>query len=102
MDSAEVIDIGRDALYILLKLLTPVMLVSMLVGLTIALFQALTQIQEMTLTFVPKIVAVFLTIIITLPWMLRTLDDFTHDLAEKIVESQTAEIHGQTGPAGPE
>ncbi len=102
MDSAEVIDIGRDALYILLKLLTPVMLVSMMVGLAIALFQALTQIQEMTLTFVPKIVAVFLTIMICLPWMLRTLDDFTHDLADKIVESQTAEIKGQVGVEGPE
>lgn len=102
MDSAEVIDIGRDALFILLKLLTPVMLVSLLVGLSIALFQALTQIQEMTLTFVPKILAVFLTIMISLPWMLRTLEDFTHNLADKIAMSQTAEIQGQTGPEGPE
>lgn len=102
MDSAEAIDIGRDALFVLLKLLAPVMLVSLLVGLSIALFQALTQIQEMTLTFVPKIVAVFFTLMIALPWMLRTLDDFTHDLADKIVMTQTAEIEGQEGPEGPE
>ncbi len=101
MDSAEVIDIGRDALYILLKLLAPIMAVSLLVGLMIALFQALTQIQEMTLTFVPKIVAVFLTIMIALPWMLRTLDDFTHDLADRIVETQTTELDGRSNE-GPE
>lgn len=94
MEAAEAIDIGREALFVLLKLLAPVMLVSLVVGLIIALFQALTQIQEMTLTFVPKIVAVFLTIMITMPWMLRTLDDFTHDLAEKIITSQTQEQGG--------
>jgi flagellar biosynthetic protein FliQ len=93
MESAEVIDICREALIVLLKLLAPVMLASMLVGLTVALFQALTQIQEMTLTFVPKILAVFLTLMLALPFMLRTLTDFTHELAEKIIVSQTAE-HG--------
>lgn len=97
MEAAEAIDIGRDALFVLLKLLAPVMLVSLVVGLMIALFQALTQIQEMTLTFVPKIVAVFFTIMITLPWMLRTLDDFTHDLTEKIITSQTDELGGDDG-----
>ncbi len=101
MEAAEVIDIGRDALYVLLKLLAPIMLVALLTGLSIALFQALTQIQEMTLTFVPKIVAVFVTIMIALPWMLRTLDDFTHELFDRIVLSQTAELQGR-GNEGPE
>ena len=62
----------------------PVLVVSMLVGLVVSLFQALTQIQEFTLTFVPKIIAVFLCIFLLMPWMARVLIAFTTNLFEKI------------------
>lgn len=84
MGGAEVLDIGRDALYILLKMSAPVMIVSLVVGLIVALFQALTQIQEMTLTFVPKIVAIFLTLMIALPFMGNTLGDFYEELMNRV------------------
>lgn len=62
----------------------PVLLVSLVVGLLISLFQAVTQIQEFTLTFVPKIVAVFATVFVLFPWMARMLTTFTTDLITKI------------------
>lgn len=85
MTELDVIDIGKDALWTLLKVSAPIMLVSMVVGLCIALFQALTQIQEMTLTFVPKIVAVFLTIMATMPFIFTTLRDFNEELHMRII-----------------
>lgn len=88
MGGAEVLDIGRDALYILLKMSAPVMIVSLVVGLIVALFQALTQIQEMTLTFVPKIIAIFLTLMIALPFMGATLGDFNEELMERIARPE--------------
>ena len=85
MDSVEVIDIARQAIWVLIKISAPIMIVSLLVGLIIALFQALTQIQEMTLTFVPKVLAIFATMILTMPFMINTLVDFTNDLSDRIV-----------------
>lgn len=85
MNALEVIDLIRDALYVLMKVSAPLMLVALIVGLAVALFQALTQIQEMTLTFVPKIVAIFLSIIIFLPFMLETLMSFTEEITDKII-----------------
>jgi flagellar biosynthetic protein FliQ len=61
------------------------MITSLLVGLVISLFQALTQIQEMTLTFVPKVVIVFGALILLMPFMLSTLVTFTHQLADRII-----------------
>ncbi|MDX9714374.1 MAG: flagellar biosynthesis protein FliQ [Dissulfurispiraceae bacterium] len=58
----------------------PVLLVSLVVGLTISVFQAVTQLQEMTLTFVPKIIAVFLTIMVALPWMVKILMEFAKNI----------------------
>ena len=84
MGGAEILDIGRDALYVLLKMSAPVMAVSLVVGLIVALFQALTQIQEMTLTFVPKIVAIFFTLMIALPFMGSTLGDYYEELMELV------------------
>ena len=85
MTPVDVIEIGRDAILVLLKIGTPVMLIALLVGLTISLFQALTQIQEMTLAFVPKIIAIFLSLILFIPFMLTTLTTFTERMADKIV-----------------
>ena len=85
MNEAEVLDIARDALYTLIIIGTPVMMVALIVGLLIALFQALTQVQEMTLTFVPKILAVFLCLIMFMPFMMNTLIDFSAELYGRIV-----------------
>lgn len=94
MDGNEVLDIGRDAIYILLIISAPVMIVSMVVGLVIALFQALTQIQEATLTFVPKIVAIFLVLMLTLPFMGSKLNDFYLDLMNRVAPQEAADNTG--------
>jgi len=62
----------------------PALLVSLLVGLVVSLFQAVTQIQEFTLTFVPKIIAVFICLFLFFPWIARTLITFTTNIIEKI------------------
>ena len=84
MGTLEVIDIGRETLATTLKIATPVMMVALITGLSIALFQALTQIQEMTLTFVPKILVIFVAIMVLLPFMLTTLVGFTEGLFDRI------------------
>jgi len=84
VNAPEVLDVGQDAILTMLKMSTPVMMISLGVGLVIALFQALTQIQEMTLTFVPKILAIFLSLILLFPFMLSTLGTFTEEMFGKI------------------
>ncbi|PCI42491.1 MAG: flagellar biosynthetic protein FliQ [Rhodospirillaceae bacterium] len=84
MNETDVLDIAREALMVVLKTSAPVMLIGMGVGLTIALFQALTTIQEMTLTFVPKIVAIFITIVLFLPFMMTTVIEFSISLFDRI------------------
>ncbi|MBV9521945.1 MAG: flagellar biosynthesis protein FliQ [Alphaproteobacteria bacterium] len=85
MTPSDAIDIGRDAIIVSLKLGGPVMLLALIVGLAISLFQALTQIQEMTLTYVPKIVAIMLALLILMPFMLSTLQAFTERLFDRVV-----------------
>lgn len=85
MTAIEVVEIGRDAIFTLLMTMLPVMLVALVVGLSISLFQALTQMQEVTLAFVPKIVAVFLSLAMLLPYMLQQLLDFSNRQIERIV-----------------
>lgn len=85
MSGAEVLDIARDGIWTLLKVAGPMMLVGLAVGVIIALFQALTQIQEMTLVFIPKIVAIFLTMLITLPYMGSALAGYMDRIAAHIV-----------------
>jgi len=81
----EVLDVGREAIFVLLKVSSPLMMVGLGVGLTIALFQALTQIQEMTLVFVPKILAIFLALIVMLPFMGSVLGGYMNFIADRIV-----------------
>lgn len=69
MSGAQVLDLAQDGIWTLIIISAPMMLVGLVVGVVIALFQALTQIQEMTLVFVPKIIAIFLTMLLTLPFM---------------------------------
>ncbi len=76
--------ISRQTFETMLFVAGPLLLVSLVVGLFIAFFQSITQLQEMTLTFVPKILAVFLAIFIGLPWMVKVLVNFTRNLFENI------------------
>ena len=85
MNEIEVLDISRDAIFTLLKVVTPVLLVALFIGLIIGIFQALTQIQEMTLAFVPKSIGVFVTIILLFPFMLNQMKTLTEGLFDKIV-----------------
>jgi flagellar biosynthesis protein FliQ len=84
MDEAALLEVGRDAVLVTLKVGAPLMLISLVVGLVIALFQALTQIQEMTLTFVPKIVILLISLLLLGPFMLHTLVDFTEQLMQRV------------------
>jgi flagellar biosynthetic protein FliQ len=74
MTGPEVMDVARDAITTLILVASPLMLVGLLVGVVISLFQALTQIQEMTLVFVPKILAIFLAMLVVLPFMADKLE----------------------------
>jgi len=85
MDMTDVIEIIRESMIVMLKIAGPIMLVAMAVGLIISLFQALTQIQEVTLTFVPKILAVFAVMLIMGPFIVTELIDFTRVLADRII-----------------
>ena len=85
MDESVLLEIARDAVIVTLKLGAPLMLISLLIGLIISLFQALTQIQEVTLTFVPKIVVVFISLLLLAPLMLHTLSDFTERIMQRAI-----------------
>ncbi len=85
MDSLDVLEVAREAIFVMLQIGAPVMLIALAVGLTVSLVQALTQIQEMTLAFVPKILVIFVSVLLLLPSMLATLTAFTERLAERIV-----------------
>jgi len=84
MSGAEVLDVARDAIFVLLRVSGPLMLVALATGVTIALFQAITQIQEMTLTFVPKILALFASLLVFLPYMSLLLRDLMVRMADLI------------------
>ena len=71
-----VLGLVTDALKIALLISAPMLLTALVVGIVISLFQSVTQIQEMTLTFIPKILATFLALVVTLPWMIQTLMDY--------------------------
>ena len=80
MDVGTIVDIATDALHATLMISAPLMAVALLVGVAISLLQALTQVQEMTLTFVPKVVAMFVTAILALPFMAGILIDLGETL----------------------
>jgi len=84
MDEVAVLEVGREALFVILKTSGPIMLAGLLIGLIIALFQALTTIQEMTLTFVPKIIVIFIAIVVFLPFMMTTIIEFSSSLFDRI------------------
>jgi flagellar biosynthetic protein FliQ len=80
MTPQMVVEIGREALTVTLLIAAPMLGFGLVVGVVISIFQAVTQINEMTLTFVPKILAVAAALLIFLPWMISTLTDFTRHM----------------------
>jgi len=85
MNASDVFGIGNQAIMVALEIGAPVMLLALGVGLIISILQALTQIQEMTLTFVPKILVIFVSLLVLMPFMLSTLIEFTQSLFARIV-----------------
>ncbi len=82
MDSGIVIDIAREALWLIIKCSAPLLLVSLIVGLLISIFQTITSIQEQTLTFVPKILSIFITLILCGGWIMNNIVAFMVRLFE--------------------
>ena len=85
MNATDVLEVSREAIWVMLKISAPLMLVALVVGLVISLIQALTQIQEQTLTFVPKILVLFAVFVLTIPFLSTTLIEFTRELMAKAV-----------------
>jgi flagellar biosynthetic protein FliQ len=84
MTPQTVIEIGREALMVTLLVSSPLLLCALLIGLSVSIFQAITQINEMTLTYVPKILAVSAALLLFLPWIITKLTDFTRHMFEMI------------------
>jgi flagellar biosynthetic protein FliQ len=84
MDPATTIDFARSAILVLLEIIAPSMLTALVVGLAIGLLQAVTQIQEQTLVFVPKIVAIFVVLLVALPFTGAALSGLMIDIANRI------------------
>ncbi len=80
MNQSQIMEIGAKAMWVTLELSLPILGVSLVVGLLVSIFQAVTQLQEPTLTFIPKILAVVVVIVFAGPWMMNTMLDFTVDL----------------------
>lgn len=88
MSPQDVVEIFKSAVWVMFKLGAPAMVAALVIGLTISIFQALTQLQEATLSFVPKLVGVFAALVVTMPWTIRIMQEFT------------AELFGRIGGAG--
>jgi flagellar biosynthesis protein FliQ len=84
MSPADSIDFARESIWVLLQIVAPAMVTALVVGLGIGLLQALTQIQEMTLVFVPKIIAIFLVLLIALPFAGEAMSGLMTDIAHRI------------------
>jgi flagellar biosynthetic protein FliQ len=84
MSAEQIMALGQHALEMMLLLAAPMLLVALIVGLIVGIFQAATQINEMTLSFIPKLVALAATLMITGPWMLKSMVSYTRQLFESI------------------
>lgn len=87
MEEMEIVEIARQGIYVLIQIFMPVMLAALIVGLVISLLQALTQIQEQTLSFAPKILAVFFVVMMFMPYMIENLQAYADVLFAKIASS---------------
>ena len=88
MEATDIINVTREAIWVLIIVGAPMMLTGLVVGLTVSLVQALTQIQETTLTFVPKLLAMLLVLMLALPFMIQHMQDFGAGLFERISSIQ--------------
>ena len=84
MDQTAVLEVSREVFFVILKTGGPIMAAGLIIGLVIAIFQTLTSIQEMTLTFVPKIIIIFGAVIVFMPFMITTIVEFTRSLYDRI------------------
>lgn len=84
MGEQDILEVMADGIWTMLMVGGPIMLIALVVGIAVSLVQALTQIQEMTLAFVPKILVVFLSLLLLLPFMLATMDGFMIRIADRI------------------
>lgn len=84
MTPDTVINLAEQSIYTIIIISAPMLLIALAVGLLVSVFQAMTQIQEQTLAFIPKILAVFISIVLFGPWMLTFLLDYTRDLFQKL------------------
>jgi flagellar biosynthesis protein FliQ len=85
MTGAETLDVARDAIWTIVIVSAPMMVVGLLVGVVVSLFQALTQIQEQTLIFVPKIISIFITLLLALPFMADALHSHMMRISSRIM-----------------
>lgn len=85
MTGAEVLDVSRDAIWTIVKVSSPLLVVGLVVGVAISLVQALTQIQEQTLVFVPKILAIFVTLLLALPFMADAMNSQMMRISSRII-----------------
>ncbi len=85
MTGAVVLDLAREGIWVMIMIGAPILIVGLVVGVVIALFQALTQIQEQTLVFVPKILAIIVTMLLTLPFMGAMLGNYMNRLVDMII-----------------
>lgn len=76
--------LGRSAMEVTLMLAAPLLLVALIIGLVVSIFQAATQINEQTLSFIPKLVGIFIALVVAGPWMLTTIVDYTRQLLQSI------------------
>ena len=84
MELADIVHLTRQGIWVLMIVSAPMMITALVVGLAVSLVQALTQIQETTLTFVPKLVAMLIVMMLALPFMLQSLQDYGNELFERI------------------
>ncbi len=85
MNENEIIDVAREAIMLCIRISMPVMMIGLIVGVSIALLQALTQVQEITLVFVPKILAIFMAIFLFLPGFAGSMVSFMDKIADRII-----------------
>ena len=90
MNEAEVVEICREGIIVMLKIVGPILLAGLVIGVVVSLIQAVTQIQEMTLSFIPKMLIIFAMMIWLLPFMMATLGGFAQSLGERIVQIGTS------------
>lgn len=86
MDQGQIMEIGARTMWVTLEISMPVLGVSLVVGLLVSIFQAVTQLQEPTLTFIPKILAVVVVVVVAGPWMMDTMLSFTIELWSGIAQ----------------